>query len=161
MFKKYLILIRCHHWVKNLLIFFPLLLSFNEYSNLSIINSIYVFIAFCCGASGIYIFNDIKDINLDKNNARTKNRPIASGAISYKIGYTLSILLVVLSLSLIILFVPKCLIYIILYILINILYTIYLKYLVVFDVISVSSGFVIRILAGEIAAIYLNQFGHY
>ena len=152
MFKKYLILIRCHHWVKNLLIFFPLLLNFNEYSYLSIINSIYVFIAFCCVASGIYIFNDIKDINLDKNNTRTKNRPIASGAISYKIGYILSILLVVLSLSLIILFVPKCLIYIILYIFINILYTIYLKYLIVFDIISVSSGFVIRILAGGIAA---------
>ena len=75
MIKNYLILIRWHHWVKNLLIFFPLLLSFNEYSNLSIINSIYVFIAFCFVASGIYIFNDIKDINLDKNNTRTKNRP--------------------------------------------------------------------------------------
>ena len=152
MFKNYLILIRWHHWVKNLLIFFPLLLSFNEYSNLSIINSIYVFIAFCFVASGIYIFNDIKDINLDKNNTRTKNRPIASGAISYKTGYILSILLIVLSLSLIILFVPKCLIYIILYILINILYTMYLKYLVFFDIISVSSGFLIRILAGGIAA---------
>ena len=64
--KKYLILIRMHHWVKNLLIFFPVLLSFNEYSNQSIINSIYVFISFCFVSSSIYIFNDIQDVNSDK-----------------------------------------------------------------------------------------------
>ena len=152
MFKKYLILIRIHHWVKNLLIFFPLLLGYNEYSYDSIINSIYIFIAFCFAASGIYIFNDIKDVKLDQNNVRTKNRPIASGAISNKIGYILSALLISLSLLFLILFLPKCLGYILVYILINILYSLFFKYLVLLDIISVSSGFIIRILAGGIAA---------
>jgi len=152
MFEKYFILIRIHHWLKNLLIFFPLLLNLNEYSNVSIINSIYVFISFCLVASGIYIFNDIKDVNLDKNNIRTKHRPIASGAVSHKNGYILSILFIVLSLLLLLIFVPKCLIYIMIYIIINILYSIYFKYIVILDIISVSSGFIIRILAGGIAA---------
>jgi len=152
MCKKYLILIRMHHWVKNLLIFFPILLSFNEYSNQSITNSIYVFISFCFVSSGIYIFNDIQDANLDKKNIRTKNRPIASGEISHKNGYILSILLIVLSFLILIIYVPECLLFILLYIIINIFYSIYLKYLVLLDAIAVSSGFIIRILAGGVAA---------
>lgn len=152
MYKKYLILIRMHHWVKNLLIFFPILLSFNEYSNQSIINSVYVFISFCFVSSGIYIFNDIQDANLDKKNIRTKNRPIANGEISHKNGYILSILFMALSFLILTLFIPKCLIFILLYIIINILYSIYLKYLVFLDAIAVSSGFIIRILAGGVAA---------
>ena len=152
MFEKYFTLIRFHHWLKNLLIFFPLLLNLNEYSNVSIINSIYVFISFCLVASGIYIFNDIKDVNLDKNNIRTKHRPIASGEVSHKNGYILSILFIVLSLLLLLIFVPQCLIYIMIYIIINILYSIYFKHIVILDIISVSSGFIIRILVGGIAA---------
>ncbi len=152
MYKKYLILIRMHHWVKNLLIFFPILLSFNEYSNQSIINSVYVFISFCFVSSGIYIFNDIQDANLDKKNIRTKNRPIANGEIPHKNGYILSILFMALSFLILTLFIPKCLIFILLYIIINILYSIYLKYLVFLDAIAVSSGFIIRILAGGVAA---------
>tara|TARA_B000000475_G_scaffold189943_1_gene153400 strand:- start:73 stop:924 length:852 start_codon:yes stop_codon:yes gene_type:complete len=150
--KKYLILIRMHHWVKNLLIFFPVLLSFNEYSNQSIINSIYVFISFCFVSSSIYIFNDIQDVNSDKKNIRTQNRPIANGEISHKNGYILSILFMALSFSILIIFVPECIFYIILYLIINILYSIYLKYLVLLDVIAVSSGFVIRIVVGGVAA---------
>ncbi|MFP6779923.1 MAG: UbiA prenyltransferase family protein [Alphaproteobacteria bacterium] len=150
--KKYLILIRMHHWVKNLLIFFPVLLSFNEYSNQSIINSIYVFISFCLVSSSIYIFNDIQDVNSDKKNIRTQNRPIANGEISHKNGYILSILFMALSFSILIIFVPECIFYIILYLIINILYSIYLKYLVLLDVIAVSSGFVIRIVVGGVAA---------
>ncbi|MDG2000216.1 MAG: UbiA prenyltransferase family protein [Alphaproteobacteria bacterium] len=135
-----------------MLIFFPILFSFNEYSNQSITNSIYVFISFCFVSSGIYIFNDIQDANLDKKNIRTKNRPIASGEISHKSGYILSILLIILSFLILIIHVPECLFFISLYIIINILYSIYLKYLVLLDAIAVSSGFIIRILAGGVAA---------
>jgi decaprenyl-phosphate phosphoribosyltransferase len=152
MFKQYLSLIRVHHWVKNLLIFFPLLFSFNEYSDDSIINSIYVFISFSLMASGIYIFNDIQDINLDKKNSRTKNRPIANGLISMNIGYTLSIILIVISLVLLQVLVPKCLNYLLLYLIINILYSLLLKYVIILDIISVSSGFIIRIIIGGVAA---------
>lgn len=151
MFSKYLLLIRPHHWVKNLLIFFPLLLSHNEYYSYDIINSLYVFISFCLVSSGVYIFNDIKDAKYDIINSRTKNRPIASGKISVKVGYLLSIVFVVFSILILTLFVPECLFLIFLYIIINILYSVYLKYIVFADVIAVSSGFLIRILIGGLA----------
>jgi len=152
MIRQYLSLIRIHHWVKNLLIFFPLLLSFNEYSDDSIINSVYVFISFCFMASGIYIFNDIQDIITDKENNRTKNRPITNGVISKNIGYFLSILFIFFSLFILIIYIPKCLNYLLLYLIINILYSLYLKYVIILDILSVSLGFIIRIVAGGVAA---------
>ena len=152
MFKQYLLIIRAHHWVKNLLIFFPLFLSFNEYSDDGIINSIYVFISFSLMASGIYIFNDIQDVNLDKKNIRTKNRPIANGIISHNVGYIISVILIISSLTLLIIFLPRCLNFILLYLIINILYSLYLKYIIFLDIIAVSSGFLIRIVIGGVAS---------
>ena len=94
MYHKYITLIRPHHWVKNLLIFFPILLSPYELASISIINSIYMFICFCLVASGVYIFNDIKDVNKDMLNTRTKNRPFAQGKIKKLTGYILSLFLI-------------------------------------------------------------------
>ncbi len=156
MFYKYIILIRPHHWVKNLLIFFPILLSPFEFSNVDIINSIYMFICFCLVASGIYVFNDIKDAKKDLINTRTKNRPFAQGTISKNIGYILCVFLIVLSYLVAIIFIPKAIYFLLLYVLINILYTLYLKYIVILDIISVSSGFLIRIIAGGMV-VGINQ----
>ena len=152
MFNKYIILIRPLHWVKNLLIFFPILLSPNEFSSISIINSIYMFICFCLVASGVYIFNDIKDANKDIINIRTKNRPLAQGKITKFTGYILSLLLITSSIVVAIIFIPKAVFLLLLYVLINFLYTLYLKYIVILDIISVASGFLIRILAGGIVS---------
>ena len=150
MYNKYIILIRPHHWVKNLLIFFPILLSPKEFSSISALSSIYMFICFCLVASGIYIFNDIKDVNKDKINTRTKHRPFATGAITILNGYILSIFFIILSILVSIFFVPKAVFLVLLYIFINVLYTLYLKYIVILDILSVASGFLIRIVAGGI-----------
>ena len=162
MFYKYILLIRPHHWIKNLLIFFPILLSPLEllspfeFGNVYIINSIYMFICFCLVASGIYVFNDIKDAKKDLINTRTKNRPFAQGIISKNIGYILCVFLIVLSYLVAIIFIPKAIYCLLLYVLINILYTFYLKYIVILDIISVSSGFLIRIIAGGMV-VEINQ----
>ncbi len=162
MFYKYILLIRPHHWIKNLLIFFPILLSPLEllspfeFGNIYIINSIYMFICFCLVASGIYVFNDIKDAKKDLINTRTKNRPFAQGTISKNIGYILCVFLIVLSCLVAIIFIPKAIYCLLLYVLINILYTFYLKYIVILDIISVSSGFLIRIIAGGMV-VGINQ----
>tara|TARA_B110000238_G_scaffold141000_1_gene152141 strand:- start:451 stop:1302 length:852 start_codon:yes stop_codon:yes gene_type:complete len=148
MFNKYITLIRPHHWVKNLLIFFPILFSPYNLESSSIINSIYMFICFCLVASGVYIFNDIKDVNKDIINTRTKNRPFAQGKINKHTGYILSILLISLSIIVAFFFIPNAILLLLLYVLINFLYTLYLKYIVILDIISVASGFLIRIIAG-------------
>jgi decaprenyl-phosphate phosphoribosyltransferase len=156
MFYKYFILIRPHHWVKNILIFFPILLSPNEFSNTDFINSIYMFLCFCLAASGIYIFNDIRDVKNDIINVRTRYRPLAQGSIPIYIAYIISALLILLSLLLTTILIHKAVYLLLLYILINILYTLYFKYLVFLDILSVSSGFLIRLLAGGVVS-EINQ----
>ena len=152
MLNKYILLIRPHHWVKNLLIFFPILLSPNEFSIVSSISSAYMFICFCLVASGVYIFNDIKDVKKDILNTRTKNRPLAQGTVTKLAGYILSLFLITLSILVAIIFIPKAVFFLFLYVLINFLYTLYLKYIVILDIISVASGFLIRIIAGGIVS---------
>ncbi len=152
MFYNYFILIRPHHWVKNILIFFPILLSPNEFSNTDFINSMYMFICFCLAASGIYIFNDIRDVKKDIINVRTRNRPFAQGSIPIYIGYIISALLILFSFLLTIILVDTAVYLLLLYILINILYSLYFKYIVILDILSVSSGFLIRLIAGGIVS---------
>ena len=77
---KYLKLIRIKHWIKNILIFIPLLCSgLINYNN--VIDCIIGFFAFSFASSFIYIINDIKDIEKDKLHPTKKNRPLASGKV--------------------------------------------------------------------------------
>ena len=72
-------MLRLHHWVKNLLIFSPLLLAhrINETSALN--QSLLAFVAFSLIASAIYIINDLLDLSADQTHPRKKHRPFAAG----------------------------------------------------------------------------------
>ena len=78
---KYLYILRPHHWVKNLLIFIPVITS-HEINELSIKYSFLAFIAFSLIASSGYVINDIIDLRSDRKHPYKKKRPIASGEIS-------------------------------------------------------------------------------
>jgi len=103
-------------------------------------------------ASGVYIFNDIKDVKKDIINTRTKNRPFAQGKITKFSGYILSLFLIKLSIIIAFIFIPNAIFLLLLYVVINFLYTLYLKYIIILDIISVASGFLIRIIAGSIVS---------
>ena len=151
MFNNYLIILRPKHWIKNLLIFFPVLFSPFQLENFAIQNSIYTFLCFCLAASSIYVFNDIMDHNRDKLDKRTKNRPIANGAISVINGIYLSFFLSILSIFMVFVIIPEVIYMLMGYIFLNILYSCIFKFIVFFDIVFVSLGFLIRILSGGIA----------
>ena len=76
---KYLKLFRVKHYIKNVLIFVPLLFS-HQFKNVNLILSVFIaFLSFSLLSSAIYIFNDIKDKDLDSKHPKKKFRPIASG----------------------------------------------------------------------------------
>lgn len=77
--KKYLKLMRVHHWIKNFLVLLPVIFnrSFFHVKHLEEVGWGFVSISFI--ASVVYIFNDIKDCEKDKLHPTKKNRPIASG----------------------------------------------------------------------------------
>ena len=69
---------RIHHWIKNLFVFIPLLISGSFIDFFLIKESFIAFLSFCLTSSIVYFFNDIIDIEKDKLHDSKKNRPIAS-----------------------------------------------------------------------------------
>lgn len=147
---KYLKLMRIKHYIKNLLIFIPLLFSGRLFETKLLIETIVGFIAFSLMASIIYIINDIKDIEKDKNHPIKKNRPIASGKVSIKQAYILIIFLLI-TIVMIYLLIPINKLsstILLLYLIINIAYSLGLKNIPILDVVLLVIGFIIRIIYG-------------
>lgn len=82
--KTWLKQLRIHQWLKNLLIFVPLIVSggFTYLNNVAI--SLIAFVAFGLLASSTYILNDLLDLESDRLHPRKRNRPLAAGSISIK-----------------------------------------------------------------------------
>lgn len=157
-----IILLRPWQWVKNLLIFIPLLLS-SQNINDSLVSLIFTFIVFSLFVSSTYIFNDIKDIDIDKLHLSKRNRPIAAGKIGIKSARLISIIIFI-STFVISYFIDDEVFFLFLaYALTTYFYTSYFKYVYFLDTISISFMFLIRILIGSTVAnvnltIYLGTF---
>ena len=147
----YLKLFRVKHYIKNILVFLPIIFnkSFFKYDKLS--NAFLAFTAFCLVSSAVYIINDIQDAEKDKNHPVKKNRPIASGAIPIRSAVVIAGMLIVLSVL-----VNLCIqtfwgcVLVISYLIINVLYSLGLKDQPLIDVVILTSGFIIRVVYGGI-----------
>lgn len=149
--KNYIKLIRAKHWIKNVLIFIPIIAS-NLITKNNITTLILGFISFSLMASFIYIINDIKDIEKDKKHPRKKNRPLASGKISKNNAIILGILLLIISLTLNY-YISKSLTnlsfwLLISYLIINLAYSLGLKNVAIVDVAILATGFILRVYYG-------------
>lgn len=149
--KNILKLIRVKHWVKNFLIFIPLITSkLVSYEN--VWKTTWGFIAFSLLASVVYIFNDLKDIELDKLHPQKKNRPLASGAISKNIAIYIAILMLIGGISINILInknIKNFSNYFLgVYFFINLIYSWGMKNFAIIDIILLATGFVLRVYYG-------------
>ena len=153
----YFELLRPHHWIKNILVFIPILLDTSQYFNISLIaNTILGFICFSLLSSCIYIFNDIRDIEKDRLHIKKCLRPLPSGKLSVSNAKTtlivlllfLTVLLVILGLSENIMFNINSISILLLYALLNVAYSLKLKNIPIVDVTILASGYVIRVLFG-------------
>lgn len=144
----YLKLLRPHQWLKNLILFFPPFLGGVLLDPAMLKRGVLPFAIFCLASSSTYIFNDIRDCEKDRLHPRKKSRPIASGAIPVKsamiIGGVLLLSSLLLSLQLSLVFFT----WLATYLFLSFAYSVYLKDLPVFDIFCISSGFVIRLMAG-------------
>lgn len=147
---NFLKLIRFKHWLKNLLVFFPLIFNLQLFNFNSFIKVVLGFLSFCFISSSIYIINDIRDVEKDRKHEVKKKRPIAAGIISIKEALIISLLLTIISVLLNLLFINNIngLLFIILYYLLNIGYSFGLKNIPIVDIVILVSGFVIRVLYG-------------
>ena len=93
MFKNYFILTRPFQWVKNVIIFIPLIFAKKLFVLDAFVLSSIAFVSFILASSIIYIFNDICDLEKDKKHPIKKNRPLANNSLKKKDAYLLIILL--------------------------------------------------------------------
>jgi len=143
--------LRPHQWVKNLLLFLPLL-SAQDVHPASVFAVLLAVIAFSMGASAIYILNDMLDLEADRMHPEKRNRPIASGALPIRAAMGASTLLVIMALTLAFLVSPGVAGLTFLYMLSSLTYSLWLKKLRWVDVITLACLFLLRVLTGVAAS---------
>lgn len=159
-------LMRPQQWLKNLFVFLPLFFDRHLFDLEYLLPCLLMFLAFSLAASGIYCFNDIRDAEADRLHKEKRHRPIASGAVSPTTGYIVmaSCWLVA---AVLLALIPRVggqdtpWLYLVVggYVLLNIAYSLKLKQLAIVDVFIIAIGFVLRVLAGGMAAgIFLSHW---
>lgn len=148
--KDYLKLMRIKHYIKNLLIFLPLIFSMSFYSIENDIKILIGFILFSLTCSIVYIINDIADVEKDRKHPKKCNRPIASGRVSKKEAYILAIVLfiVVVTGNICINANIGSVLVLLGYFLLNIIYSKKLKNIPLLDIACLVSCFVLRVFYG-------------
>ncbi len=142
---------RCDQWLKNILVFAPMLLAHRFNEPACIAQTLIAFLAFSFAASSIYVLNDLFDLSADQHHPRKCRRPFASGDLPISAGSLLMPLLVVISL-LFCLFLPAPFFLTLLaYYIITTLYSWRLKQLAIADVLTLAILFSMRVVAGAVA----------
>ena len=149
--KKLYKLLRVEHYIKNFIIFAPLLFTTRLENTTNILNVFQIFVIFCILASIVYIFNDIVDIKADKLHPKKKqSKPLASGLINLEYA-KLVIFCSLIFLVILLYFFPKFIELSLIYILLNIAYSYLLKNIFLIDILSLSLNYLIRVYAGCVA----------
>lgn len=147
---KYLKLLRVKQYVKNLFLFLPLFFSANLLELNLLLKVALGALIFSLASSSIYILNDIKDVNEDRCHPQKCKRPIASGEVSIPSAIFIAVCLLVTSLFAAFILNKLFAVCILTYLLLNFLYSARLKHIAIVDIIIISCGFVIRVIAGGI-----------
>jgi 4-hydroxybenzoate polyprenyltransferase len=144
----YFKLLRPRQWTKNLLLFAGLVFS-NHYREADRVTAaILGFVVFCGLSCIIYIINDYKDIESDRQHPLKSRRPLASGEIKPTSALVLALLLLAGTIILALQLPYRFQIVSVLYLAMMILYSLWLKHVVILDLMIVAIGFVIRAVAG-------------
>jgi 4-hydroxybenzoate polyprenyltransferase/phosphoserine phosphatase len=144
--------LRPQQWIKNVLVFVPLVASHNVFHFGLVVEAAVAFVCFCLCASAVYILNDLADINADRRHPAKQKRPFASGALPVSwalplasglliLGFAVSVLTLPLGFSaaLTAYFATTC------------VYTFYAKRIAMLDVLMLAGLYTVRVLAGGLA----------
>jgi 4-hydroxybenzoate polyprenyltransferase len=139
---------RPRQWTKNVFIFAALVFDLKLRDPDAVARNLAGFILFCMISSVVYIFNDIADVEADRQHPIKKNRPIAAGQLPVRMATVIAIVLLILTLSAAYwlslgFFIITCL-----YFGINVAYSKWLKHITILDVMMIATGFVLRVAAG-------------
>ena len=151
MIKELVYSMRPKQWYKNLVLFIGLIFSLNFLNLGAWINVIAAFIIFCVLSGSIYILNDIIDIENDRNHPSKQLRPLTSGRMKISHGLFLALSFIILSLAASYFINLSFFMITIAFFILILIYSLFLKKFLIVDIIVISSGFVLRAIAGCLA----------
>lgn len=143
---------RVHQWLKNLLIFLPLFAAHQAASIDLFSQAVIAFLAFGLCASSVYLFNDLLDVDDDRHHPRKRHRPLASGALPLIWAVVACPILLVIGSAIALVCLPvEFALSLCAYYALTLAYSVYLKRLVMVDVVVLASLYTARIVAGAFA----------
>lgn len=145
--------------IKNFFVFVGIIFSGNLLNSQMLLKVTGSFIIFCLLSGAVYLINDIVDLEKDRNHPRKKNRPLAAGLISARGSAVLAGVITTVSLVSAFLLSPALGIISAVYFCLMVLYSFYLKSIIILDVFTIALGFVLRVMAGtEVIKVYLSPW---
>ena len=142
---------RPRQWVKNILVLAAPIAGGIAFQPRAIVQMLVAFIAFCVASSGVYLVNDILDVEADRAHATKRRRPMASGELSLRAAWTAAAVLLPGALVISAWLNWQMVIIIAIYEAVQLWYCLGMKHEPVFELTSVASGFLLRAIAGGVA----------
>jgi len=148
---------RPKQWIKNIFIFAAVVFDKQLTDPIALLNTIVAVIAFCLVSSAVYLVNDLVDMDKDRQHPTKRNRPLPSGKLSRRVALVAAIALPGVCIPLAFAFNVTLGAILLGYLTLMLLYTFYLKHIVIIDVMTIAAGFVLRVAAGA-AVIEVARF---
>ena len=155
--------LRPRQWIKNVLVLAAPLAALGgsvHYNYLDVLYKVGIaFMVFCLAASSIYLVNDARDVEADRQHPTKRFRPIAAGVVAPSLAYALAVVLAAASLAISGVTAPALALVMAVYLAIQLAYCFALKHQAVLDICIVSSAYLVRAVAGGVATnIPLSQW---
>lgn len=147
----YLKAFRLHQWIKNVLVFVPLVAAHRWKSLEAVTAAVAMFFAFGFMASGTYVINDLLDLPSDRHHPSKRRRPIAAGQIPLATAAMIAVVLMLLGAISAILLSTRAALVLGVYLVSTLAYSLYLKRLVIVDALMLAGLYTLRIIGGAIA----------
>jgi 4-hydroxybenzoate polyprenyltransferase len=141
---------RPRQWVKSIIVFAALVFDGKLFVPELFLKTTLIYICFCLLSSAVYILNDLVDMEKDRQHPRKRNRPLASGRLDPRFAVVGGVVLGVVSIGLAFAVAPLAGVVLLAYLAQNIAYSFWLKNIVIIDVMVLSLGFLLRVVAGVV-----------
>jgi 4-hydroxybenzoate polyprenyltransferase len=145
-----LVSVRPRQWVKNLFVFAGVIFSHKLFTP-DVTRAFAAFAVFCALSGVVYLLNDVADRERDRVHPTKRKRPVASGALSVRAALGAALVLAVIALAAAAALGRPFLLTAVAYVVLLVVYSAKLKHVVIVDVITVATGFVLRAVAGAVA----------
>ncbi len=146
-----LVTLRPRQWVKNGFLFAALLFSKKFLDPASDLKAALAFLSFCLATGAVYILNDLADLREDRAHPEKSKRPIAAGRLAPRTAIVVMVIAGLAGLAVAITLNRLFVLALASYLALQVLYSFWLKHVVILDIFSIAAGFMIRVIAGGLA----------